>query len=240
MNTDYATKQIDFEQKIYDLEVQALMNIIEIDLRNAPMRVALHDHHETFHRLCAQEVKLDGLWLEFGVYTGRSLEQFSRYCPHDIYGFDCFEGLPEEWDENNPKNCYSLGGRIPAGYIVGRNHSMFDQNHPTNIQPWPKNVKLVPGYFDQTLPKFVEKFEGDVALLHIDSDLYSSAATIFKELAPRIKKDTVIVFDEIINYPTYKDHEIKAFAEFLKDNKLRCEALICQDLEYGQGAFRIL
>ena len=135
-----------------------------------------HDYHEEFHAACCEFVKLDGLWLEFGVFTGRSLEQFSRKAPKEIYGFDSFEGLPEYWDPQNPKGCYGLGGNVPPGYIVGENHSMFDNNrvyNESNWKPWPSNVKLVKGWFKDTLPKFIEKFEGDVALCHIDGDLYS-------------------------------------------------------------------
>jgi len=104
---------------------------IEYRLKTESKIMAKHDYHETFHLACTEYVKLDGLWMEFGVFTGRSIEQFSRKAPL-IYGFDCFDGLPEYWDENNPKGCYGLGGQIPPGYIVGENHSMFNSNLPTN------------------------------------------------------------------------------------------------------------
>ncbi len=211
---------------------------IENNLRAVP-EYRFQDYHEQFHSMCAEYVTLEGLWMEFGVFTGRSLEQFSRKAPI-IYGFDGFSGLPEHWDSNNPKNCYSLGGKIPAGYIVGPNHSMFDSRHPTNIAPWPENVRLVQGFFDDTLPKFLEKTEGDAAFIHIDSDLYSSAKTVLTNLKSRIKKGTVILFDEILGYEDYKLHEIKAFAEFLLDTGLSYKAVISQHLNnYGQGLFII-
>jgi hypothetical protein len=212
---------------------------IENRLRTEAKTIGVWDNHETFHLACADEAKIEGLWLEFGVFCGRSIEQLSRKCPHDIYGFDSFEGLPEEWDASNPKACFSLNGQIPSGYIIGENHSMFDKNLPNNVAPWPKNVKLVKGYFDAVLPEFVEKLEGDVALLHIDSDLYSSAKTVFDNLKPRIKAGTVIIFDELVDYPDYQNHEIKAFAEFLNDTGLGYTPLIYQNLGYSQGCFRI-
>lgn len=213
---------------------------IEERLKTEVKELRLQDYHETFHLQCAEFVKNEGYWLEFGVFTGRSIEQFSRKCPDYIYGFDAWEGLPEKWDDQNPQHCFSLKGVIPAGYIIGQNHSMFDSSQPTNIAPWPKNVKLVQGYFDKTLPKFLEKFPDDVAFVHIDSDLYSSAKTIFNNLKSRIKKGTVLLFDEIAGYGDYRIHEIKAFAEFLIETGLNYRPLLSQNLNhYGQGLFII-
>jgi len=216
--------------------------IDEIDhrLKTEARIIANWDFHETFHLACADEVKIEGLWLEFGVFTGRSIEQFSRKTTKEIYGFDCFEGLPEHWDANNPKGAFNLNGQIPPGYIVGDNHSMFNSDLPVNWKPWPDNVKLIKGYFEDTLPLFVKKFEGDVAFLHVDSDLYSSAKTIFKYLGSRIKKGTIIVFDEINDYEDFRLHEIKVFAEFLLETGLDYKPLIYQNLGCSQGCFEII
>lgn len=214
---------------------------IEHRLRTEVEHLVLYDYHEAFHLKCCEFVKNDGLWLEFGVFTGRSIEQFSRKCPHDIFGFDCFWGLPEKWDDQNPQHSFSLEGRIPAGYIVGENHSMFDRSQPKNTLPWPKNVKLVPGYFNDTLPKFIEIYKDPIAFLHIDSDLYSSAKTVFDYLKPQIVKGTVILFDEIVGYGDYRKHEIKAFAEFLLETGLDYKPLLAQNLDdCGQGLFEII
>jgi hypothetical protein len=212
---------------------------IENRLKTEAKIMAKHDYHETFHLACTEYVKLKGLWMEFGVFTGRSIEQFSRKAPDVIYGFDCFDGLPEYWDENNPKGCYGLGGQIPPGYIVGENHSMFNTSLPTNWKPWPENVKLVKGYFEDTLPVFLKKFEGDVAFVHIDGDLYSSAKTVFDNLKPRFKKGSVILFDEIVDYAAYREHEIKAFAEFLLDTGFDYTPHLYQNLGYSQGLFEL-
>lgn len=216
--------------------------IDEIDnrLKNEAEIVAAWDFHEKFHLACADKVEIDGLWLEFGVFTGRSIEQLSRKAPSDIYGFDCFEGLPEHWDTGNPKGAFSLNGQIPPGYIIGDNHSMFDTSLPLNWKPWPDNVKLIKGFFEDTLPVFVKKYDADVALLHIDSDLYSSAKTIFKYLGNRIKKGTIIIFDEINDYPDFRLHEIKAFAEFLLESGHGYQPLIYQNLGCSQGCFKII
>ena len=222
------------------MSIEEKINEIEYRLKNESKVMAEMDYHETFHSCCGDLVKLDGLWMEFGVFTGRSLEQFSRKAPNEIYGFDSFEGLPEYWDSDNPKGCYSLGGKIPPGYIVGDNHSMFDSNLPQNWKPWPKNVKLVKGLFSETLPKFLEKFEGDAAFVHIDGDLYSSAKDVLDNLKLRFKTGSIVVFDEILDYPEYREHEIKAFAEFLLETGFGYKPLLYQNLGYSQGCFELL
>jgi hypothetical protein len=51
--------------------------------------------------------------------------------------------------------------------------------------------------------------------LHIDCDIYASTKEIFDNLVDNIVPGTVIVFDELYNYPGAEEHEFKAFQEFL-------------------------
>ena len=76
------------------------------------------------------------------------------------------------------------------------------------------NVKLVKGWFNETLPPFLKEHTGKVGFLHVDCDLYSSTAFVLAQLKDWIRKGTVIVFDEYFNYPGWKQHEHKAFGEF--------------------------
>ncbi|MGA2403608.1 MAG: class I SAM-dependent methyltransferase [Syntrophobacteraceae bacterium] len=134
-----------------------------------------------------------GLWLEFGVAGGNSIRILASTTPETIYGFDSFEGLPEDWRFDAPKG-------------------IFSTSPPMDL---PSNVKLVQGMFETTLPTFLMEHKEPVALLHIDSDLYSSAATIFGHLRERIVPGTIIIFDEYINYPEWQQHEYKAFQEYV-------------------------
>ncbi|MGY4615500.1 hypothetical protein ACVWZ4_000727 [Bradyrhizobium sp. USDA 4472] len=137
-------------------------------------------------------VKTDGLFLEFGVASGRTITHAARQRPQQsLYGFDSFEGLPEDWR---------------SGYLKGR--------FAGNLPPVPSNVTLIKGWFNETLPEFLKDHPERVAFLHVDCDLYSSTKCIFDLLADRIGSGTVIVFDEFWNYPGWHDHEIKAFDEF--------------------------
>ena len=70
------------------------------------------------------------------------------------------------------------------------------------------------------MPEFVKQHNHPVAFVHIDSDLYSSAKTIFDCLKDNIVSGTVIVFDEFFNYPGWEDGEYRAFMEFIEETKL--------------------
>jgi hypothetical protein len=139
-----------------------------------------------------QRLLSTGQILEFGVATGRTLNQFAYWLPHKtVHGFDGFQGLPEDWTS-----------RMKKGFFAR-----------DNLPRVRKNCELHVGWFDQTLPGFVKNHPEPIALLHIDCDLYSSTVTILNELKSQIVPGTVIIFDEYINYPGWQLDEFKAWQE---------------------------
>src|SRR6185312_8949753 len=48
----------------------------------------------------------DGLCVEFGVGTGGSLRKIAEHCY--VYGFDSFNGLPEDWRNRFPVGYFAL------------------------------------------------------------------------------------------------------------------------------------
>ena len=142
------------------------------------------------HRAVSQQVLQGGYILEFGVATGRSIRHWAELFPtHDIYGFDGFEGIYEDWNG------------MPAGTFAQR---------PPRV---PGNVRLVVGRFDQTLPGWCESHKGFASLIHIDCDLYAATKDVLYHLRDRIRTGTIIVFDEYWNYPTWQEHEYAAWQE---------------------------
>jgi|GEM_PF-433781 hypothetical protein len=144
-----------------------------------------------------------GLYLEFGVFTGNSINHVAGQIQTTIYGFDSFEGLPERWRT-----------RLDAGH--------FKVAALPGVRP---NVTLVKGWFDKTLPQFLKEHPQGISFLHVDCDLYSSTQTVLLNLAPRIKVGTVIVFDEYFNYPGWREGEFKAFQEFVTEHDIKYEYL---------------
>lgn len=146
-----------------------------------------------------KNVSIDGLWMEFGVYKGKSIRKIAEQTKDEIFGFDSFEGLPKDWILSYKKGNFSLEGCIP--------------------EDLPSNVKLVKGSFSETIPAFLEEHDEPVAFLHIDCDLYMSTKTVLTNLQSRIKSGTIILFDEFFNFPQWQQHEYRAFVEFIDETK---------------------
>lgn len=136
-----------------------------------------------------------GLFLEFGVASGRTISHIASLRKGPVFGFDSFKGLPEDWRPGFPAGAF--GGSIPAV---------------------PPNVELIIGDFKNTLPKFKREHVDPVSFIHIDCDLYSSTKAILDLLAPVFHSYCVLVFDEYFNYPGWKHHEHRAFEEFKASN----------------------
>lgn len=140
-------------------------------------------------------ISFEGTVAEFGVMDGRTLrilcEMFNR---QTVHGFDSFMGLPEDWRHDRRSEEFSMGGRIPADL--------------------PENARIWQGMFSDTIPVFASSVNAPLSLLHIDCDLYRSAREVLFGLAGHIRPGTIIVFDEYINYPGWREHEYKAFSEF--------------------------
>jgi len=150
---------------------------------------------DTFYRKCMTLVKeRTGLFLEFGVWTGGTINFLSSLNPDKkFYGFDSFEGLPENWEG-----------------IVNKGH------FKTDIPKVNDNVELVVGWFDQTLDKFLEEHDETISFVHLDADLYSSIDYVLKKIESKIEDKCVFIFDDFLEFPNYKDHSIKCFLEFLE------------------------
>lgn len=143
------------------------------------------------------------LWLEFGVKSGRTVNYMASHTNNrPVYGFDSFEGLPEDWRNKYPKGKFTQDGILP---------------------PVRRNVELIKGWFDQTLEPFLSRVPGQMSLLHLDADLYSSTKYVLDTLTShnRIKPGTVIVFDEIINFPEFDSDrsELKALYDWSIENE---------------------
>lgn len=157
-----------------------------------------------------KSVDILGYVLEFGVYSGDSINNVLSRCTDGIvFGFDSFEGLPEDWHRG--KDIYEAG--------------RFAVPVPTVND----NVELVVGWFEDTLEDWKRKNLGQVRFIHIDVDLYSSAKYVLETLNDRIVPGTVIVFDELCDwensgtYDLWKEGEWKAWHEWMEEYGRECE-----------------
>jgi len=136
------------------------------------------------------------VYLEFGVYKGNSISTWSRLNSNSqsrFYGFDSFEGLPENWTEKHGTGYFNLDGKIPK---------IND-----------KRVTLVKGLFQNVLKQFLHDFEIRAQLvIHIDSDLYSSALYCLTQIDSLLVPGSIIMFDEFGNL----NHEFRAFYAYTR------------------------
>ncbi len=162
--------------------------------------VELFKDVDTLFDFSLDSVTVQGLYLEFGVDTGRSINYIANQNKEKkIHGFDSFEGLPEFFYGKNKKNRFSQNGKSPKVK---------------------NNVILHKGWFKDSLPEFVKNHNEKIAFLNIDCNLYSSTKTVFDYVGSMIQKDTIIRFDELLNHPSWQNHEYKAFNEFVQQNKI--------------------
>ena len=77
-------------------------------------------------------------------------------------------------------------------------------------------ISLYKGFFVDTLPGFLGKHSETVAFIHLDADTYESTRYVLSQLILRIRIGTIIIFDEYIGYPGWKNGEFLAFQEIVK------------------------
>lgn len=157
------------------------------------------------------------LFLEFGVATGTSINQFASAIKSEFYGFDTFEGMPEDWKGWNVKK-----GQFPNN---GKFPKVAD------------NVNLIKGLIEKTLPSFLEQHKNKkIAFIHIDTDSYAPAKTILSLCKNRLVPGSIILFDELHSYTSWQMHEYKALKEELADDSYKFIAFS----EYKQGMIQIV
>lgn len=157
-------------------------------------------------------------YLEFGVASGQSFRWFLSQISNPesrFYGFDTFTGLPEDF------GVYKKG--------------MFNNN----TQPPPiddKRVKFYQGLFQQTLPGFLNELNNTKRnIIMMDADLYSATLYVLTSLAPFLKKDDIIFFDEF----AVPKHEFKAFYDFVQSYYTNLK-LIAAANNYYFTAFKVV
>jgi O-methyltransferase len=136
-------------------------------------------------------------YLEFGVYQGYTIKYWSTINSNPnsrFYGFDSFEGLPEDWSGafvRVPKGTFTTEGVVP------------DIDDP--------RVSFYKGWFQNSLPLFLQSYQSQNRLLiHCDADLYTSTLYVLCTLHNLFKAGSLIVFDEFSG----ATDEFRAFTDY--------------------------
>jgi hypothetical protein len=157
-------------------------------------------------------------YLEFGVATGKSFDWFMSQNLHpesSFYGFDTFEGLPEDW------------GPFKKGAFTNNSEMPLIKDY---------RGKFLKGLFQQTVPEFLTRLDNSRRnVLMMDADLWSATLYVLTSFAPFLKKGDIIFFDEFV-VPT---HEFKAFFDFTQSYYVNLE-LIAAANNYYFVAFKVV
>ena len=109
----------------------------------------------------ATRIASEGVGVEFGVYSGKTLSTIREHFNGSLFGFDSFKGLPEDWRKGFGKGTFETEN-IP--YIEGAN--------------------IVVGLFSDTIPNTLKTFEQPITFAHFDADLYSSTIFALEQITP--------------------------------------------------------
>jgi hypothetical protein len=109
--------------------------------------------------------------------------------------FDSWQGIPCDW-RLSPRRTEPRGSWTFARPEISDPRAVF-----------------VDGWFENTLPY---SFGGQIGLLNIDCDVYSSTRDVLWGCNDWIDSGTAIIFDELIGYQNYKAHEYRALREWLR------------------------
>lgn len=198
--------------------VDRLEETIPADYNHSPFLPRIYrgslDRYLYFLNLLERVTDIPGDIVECGVSIGHGALLFlllSEYVgvERTYHGFDSFTGFPEPIDEdevtpitgkgfwaNPPETVLRVlrDGRIPEDTIRNR-------------------VRLSKGLFDVTLPRY----SGQIALLHLDCDLYESYKSSLEHLYDKVMPGGVIMFDEYDDkrWPGAR----KAIDEFFRDKQ---------------------
>jgi len=185
------------------------------DVPAFPTRLALYEYVES-EFLKGQAIN----YLEFGVFEGDATRFWCGLNTNpksQFVGFDSFIGLPEDWNSDRKKGDFDVGGSMP--------------------QISDTRVSFVDGWFQKTLPGFLENFTNDKQLvINNDSDLYSSTAYCLAKMDHLIKPGTIIIFDEFSSAL----NEFRAWNDYLNAFMREAKPIAVTDDFAARAAFQFL
>ena len=188
LRSSYAVK---FAKWYYDNELQRR--------RVLKQRASEIKHHNRFklHQLVLENENLNHEnfdYLEFGVFQGEAIRWWSENNDNlesRFFGFDTFTGLPEDWGKKK-QGTFSTKGKPPQ----------IDDSR----------CEFIVGLFQDSVPGFLQKYDLQKrTILHLDADLYSSTLFVLSSLAPKLKRNDILIFDEFTSWT----HEFRAFQDFI-------------------------
>jgi O-methyltransferase len=183
----------------------------------------VRDWREYFTHAMSKARHKPGAFVELGFGKGSSCNLVVKLMndglldKRDIWIYDSFEGFPEPTDEDSsPRRATKGEWKVPIEPALSIKNKIST------------NVEVIKGFVEDTLPH--SYIGGDIAILHIDLDLYSAYKTTLNSLYDKVIKGGVILFDEYkspIQYVNFPGASLAIDEFFLQRN-------IDPNIEMGQ------
>jgi hypothetical protein len=204
-----------FKKSLTRLNSEKIERVLALSLLGGKFDALNHvTNHPDRHALWDEAIALSGggdiLFMEFGVWQGYSLKYFAERLKSPdarFFGFDSFEGLPEDWTQVGvKKGDFDLGGKMP-----------YTED---------PRVCFVRGWFQDSVPEVVSRLvarESEAQMIiHYDGDLYSSTLFTLTEI-DRFKRPYLAIFDE------FYGHEARALDSYMQSHRAEVEFISRMD-----------
>lgn len=217
----YAYPNYKSNSTVYDLykeeQIKNCYEHFKSDLKNSVLLSSDQIRGHALNKAIENDNNSNYFYIEFGVFSGTSINYFSNKLKKNIYGFDSFEGLKEDW----------LGTSVTKG--------TFDLKK--KIPTLNSNVIPVVGWVQDTLPIFLNEKKPQINFVHMDVDTYESSKFILEKIKPFLIKGAIILFDEIYNFEGWDVGEYKALTEVFENKDYQ---FISFSKDTSQAAIKIL
>ncbi len=153
----------------------------------------------------------DELLLDLGVWLGWSTRLTSEASGRQVYGFDTFEGLVEDWQIDDQmllkQGTFSLSEPIAQRSMRDTGVTLHD-GIPDALG---RKVQFVKGStYDTLAPFLAERPRTPISLFHMDLDTYESCLHALETCKDHFVEGSILVFDEYL----VTNAEMLAFYEF--------------------------
>ena len=159
----------------------------------------------------------DELLLDLGVWLGWSTRLISDASGRQVYGFDTFEGLVEDWQIDDQilieRGTFSLSEPLAQRSMRDTGVSL----HGGLPAALGRKVQFIKGSTYETLAPFLaDRPAVPIRLFHMDLDTYESCLHALETCKDRFIEGSILVFDEYL----VTNAEMRAFFEFQSQYEL--------------------
>ncbi len=161
---------------------------------------------------------LKGDIVECGVFKGTSLVRFAMLrkifsTQKKIIAFDTFGKFPE--------TNFLADKKSRKKFITDAGNQSISTNQLMKVLKYKntqKNIKLIKGDINKTVPEYVKKHKDlKISLLNLDTDIYEPAVTTLENFYPKIVRGGVLILDDYGVFPG----ETKAVNDFFRNKNVK-------------------